>query len=80
MVRGELRDLDGKYERNERIPAAPCPYTVALLGVAWTTDLEHNYFTGVTLKQAILDANMGCWDGGTALIALPSVLGSLTVG
>ena len=66
VVRGELGALDGNYESSARIPATPCPYTVSLLGMAWTMDLEGRppYASGVTLQQAILDANMGCWDGG----------------
>ncbi|KAI0741109.1 hypothetical protein C8Q76DRAFT_607790 [Earliella scabrosa] len=64
VVRGELRALDGKYEaRPGRLPSVPCPFTLSLLGMAWTTCMDERYYSGVTFKQSILDANMGCWDG-----------------
>ena len=68
VVQGELEDLDGKYDRSGRIPPAPCPYTIALLGTAWSSDLITTYFSSISLKYQILDANMGCWDGGKALV------------
>ncbi|KAI0767076.1 hypothetical protein C8Q74DRAFT_930194 [Fomes fomentarius] len=37
--------------------------TISPLGVVWTVNLEKAYFTEVTLEQAILNANMGCWSG-----------------
>ena len=68
VVRGELRALDGKYEAPPgKLPIVPCPFTLSLLGIAWTTCMDERYFSGVTLKQSILDANMGCWDGGEHL-------------
>ena len=54
VVRGELADLDGKYEADEDLPCFPCPYAVSLLGMAFTVDLEEpRYCSGVSLKQAV---------------------------
>lgn len=72
IIRTELRELDGKYGRTRQgdspMPPAPCPYSVSLLATAWTTNLDPKIgspqYDGVTLRHAVLDAKMGCWDGG----------------
>lgn len=66
-------------EDGSPMPAVPCPYGVSLLATAWTTDLPDttsmansvttlppgsSRFDGVTLRHGLLDAKMGCWDGG----------------
>ena len=76
VVRGELRDLDGKYKSSVILPIAPCPYTLSLLGIAWTTDLAAStqYLSGVNLKHSILPANEGwCWHIGACLLGYSTV-------
>ena len=72
VVRSELCDLDGKYKSSAILPIAPCPYTLSLLGMAWTTDLAAStqYMSGVNLKHSIFPANRGwCWHIGECLRA-----------
>lgn len=86
IVRTELREIDGKYGHARRddspMPPAPCPYSVSLLATAWTTNLDpkigSTQYDGVTLRHAVLDAKMGCWDGGKSCLHRCVCCSSLT--
>ncbi|KAI0368985.1 hypothetical protein BV20DRAFT_968469 [Pilatotrama ljubarskyi] len=70
VVQGELYELDGKYDHPsakganaEKSPPVPCPYTVSLLSMAWTTAKEGGiYLSAWPMDVGLLDANLGCWD------------------
>ena len=69
IIREELRAIDGKYGRYKKNPDivdVPCPFAASLLGISWDVDLTAGsvYTSGVTFKNSLLAANMGCWDGG----------------
>lgn len=58
------------------MPDVPCPYTALLLATSWTTDLENPkeiYVTGVSFKNAVLEADMGSGEGGKSAGDLDSV-------
>ncbi|KAH9889327.1 hypothetical protein C8Q73DRAFT_154453 [Cubamyces lactineus] len=71
LVRDELRLME-HYQYFKRTglplleffnPAVPCPYTVSLLSISWTTDLEHqSYQSGSTFTAGLMDARKSCWD------------------
>ncbi|KAH9921523.1 uncharacterized protein BXZ73DRAFT_104409 [Epithele typhae] len=81
IVLAEIRNLDGKYGSSvaipPTIPGVPCPYTTALLGVAWTTNLEEDaqdgYYTSKSsLPFDCVPASDSCWatrnDDGITII------------
>ena len=68
-VTAELRWLDVGYRlgREDEVdePATPCPYTLSLLAIAWTTDLEYQtYISGNSVANGLMDARDGCWHRG----------------
>ncbi|TFK83185.1 hypothetical protein K466DRAFT_458492, partial [Polyporus arcularius HHB13444] len=70
IVRAEVRDIEGKYGSHgavePRIPDTPCPFTAALLAMAWSADLQDSSdidSDGTTLVYDLLTASMGCWQG-----------------
>jgi hypothetical protein len=40
IIEEELRAIQGKFGPEERLPQAPCPYSLFLLASAWCVDLE----------------------------------------
>ncbi|KAH9889309.1 hypothetical protein C8Q73DRAFT_154167 [Cubamyces lactineus] len=74
IVRDESRLMEhNQYCEEDRLavvpllgfyyPAVPCPYTVSLLSVSRTTDLEHqSYQSGSTFTAGLMDARKSCWD------------------
>ncbi|KAI0359603.1 hypothetical protein OH77DRAFT_1040547 [Trametes cingulata] len=69
-VQGELNELEHKYDHPSaedanaaKSPPVPCPYTVSLLSMAWTTSKEGcTKFLAWPMDVGLLDANLGCWD------------------
>ncbi|KAE9403599.1 hypothetical protein BT96DRAFT_814672, partial [Gymnopus androsaceus JB14] len=67
IIREEIKSVQGKYGRHEQepqIPDAPCPYSIFLLACALNIDLEERYIHGGPFRSSLLEAWMGCWDGG----------------
>ncbi|KZT12653.1 uncharacterized protein LAESUDRAFT_709867 [Laetiporus sulphureus 93-53] len=69
IVEAEIRSIHGKYGRFGKepcIPQAPCPFTAALLALAWNAgdlDTKERYMGGMAFTHCLLNAGMGCWDG-----------------
>lgn len=80
LVRDELR-LFGKWNLQDdppeawMNPAVPCPYTVSLLSIAWTTDLETlPYLSNYSLGNGVLDVRRDCWFRGQSDFATDHTL------
>ncbi|EIW54328.1 uncharacterized protein TRAVEDRAFT_102023, partial [Trametes versicolor FP-101664 SS1] len=59
LVRDELRSFDDHlgFDEKHLNLAIPCPYTVSLLSVAWTTDLEYQaYLSNYSFQNGLVDA------------------------
>lgn len=74
IIREELKSIQGKYGRHgslkPRIPDAPCHYSIFLLASALNISLEDNDVHGGGLESSLLEAWMGCWDGGQCGVVL----------
>ena len=68
VVRDELRLLARTLEDVKPPlynPAVPCPYTLSLLAISWTTDLEHQTFlSSNSFTAGLMDAREPCWEKG----------------
>lgn len=68
IMREELKSIQGKYGRygdlEPKIPNAPCFYSICLLASAFNINLDEGYVHGDGLGSSLLNAQMGCWDGG----------------
>ena len=88
LVRDELRLVDAFHRRDgsengaadpylSAHPGFPCPYTLSLLAISWTTDLvlfqDDYYISGGSLEQGLMDARDGCWAAGRSLLRLKTV-------
>ncbi|GJE83973.1 hypothetical protein PsYK624_000460 [Phanerochaete sordida] len=67
VIREELRSIDGKYGRYDagpEMPAAACPFIVALLADNWDIGLAPGniLLTGSSLKGSMLEVDMHLWD------------------
>ncbi|KDQ52047.1 hypothetical protein JAAARDRAFT_198697 [Jaapia argillacea MUCL 33604] len=69
VIQGELRAIDGLYGgwgEAPMIPESPCPFVAAILGLAWSVDLEdvkQPYGSGIGLENDVLPADMGSSNG-----------------
>ncbi|KAH9889310.1 hypothetical protein C8Q73DRAFT_667827 [Cubamyces lactineus] len=65
VVRDELRLLARTLDDVKPTlynPAVPCPYTLSLLAISWTTDLEHQTFlSSNSFTAGLMDAREPCW-------------------
>ncbi|KAJ7699973.1 hypothetical protein B0H17DRAFT_271998 [Mycena rosella] len=63
IIKEEIRAIQGKYDSGEKLPKAPCPYSLFLLASAWCVDLENRYASGGSFENGMLDAWMGSTEG-----------------
>ncbi|KAI0327935.1 hypothetical protein GY45DRAFT_1074891 [Cubamyces sp. BRFM 1775] len=65
VVRDELRlqaRAPGDVKPPLYNPAVPCPYTLSLLSISWTTDLEQQTFlSSNSFTAGLMDAREPCW-------------------
>ena len=71
VVQAEIENIQRKYGRRTKKPAIPdypCPFTLAMLGIAYSveklpSDDDPIVPTGATSNN-ILEADIGAWDAG----------------
>lgn len=76
VVQAEVKNIQRKYGRRLRepaIPRYPCPFTLSILGIAYSikgtpSDEDEGSSLGInTVSSNILEADIGAWDCGKSL-------------